>query len=261
MRKNLLVVAVSSAALLFAANAFADGGPVPEPAPPTPAPEPAPEPEPEPEPAPAYEPAPEPEYNWYTTIFAGVAFGDHEGTLNFDFGEGEAFSTSSEVPMEMGYLLGWTLGYDNLFGGDVLQFRPEVELSFRQQDVDLEEAAFDFFGIDLPEEDTEPFALSADLLTLMANLWIDFDLGGGFTPYVGGGIGIGWADIFIAESTDFAWQFGGGVNVELSPRTFLGVGYRYLGADFEEDIDLLGLASAEYEYRSHEVLANFGVRF
>lgn len=257
MRKSLLAVTVSSAALLFAAGAYADGGPVPEEAPPPLPPAPAEE----PAPAPVYEPEPAPEYNWYTTIFAGAAFGDHDGTLNFDFGEGEAFSTSSEIPMEMGYLLGWTIGYDNLFGGDSIKFRPEVELSFRQQDVDLEDTADEFFDLDLPEEDTEPFALSADLLTLMGNLWVDFDLGGGITPYVGGGVGIGWADIFIVESTDFAWQFGGGVNVELSPRTFFGIGYRYLGADFEEDINLLGLVSAEYEYRSHEVLANFGVRF
>lgn len=242
MKKSLLAVAVSSAALLFAAGAYADGGPEPEaPPPPPPAPEPA------PEPAPAYE-APAAEYNWYTTIFAGAAFGN-DLTLSAE-GEGE-----EEFPLDMGYLLGWTLGYDNLFGGDMIQFRPEVELSFRQQDVDFDEL----------EEDVDNLSMPTDVLSLMGNVWVDFDLGGGLTPYLGGGAGIGWADLPLfflhTETTDFVWQFGGGVNFDVNERVFVGVGYRYFGGDFEEDVDLEGPFTIEYEYRTHEVLANLGVRF
>jgi opacity protein-like surface antigen len=248
MKKNFLAAAVSSAALLFAAGAWADGGPVPEAPPPPPPPAPAPEPE------PVYEPAPAPEYNWYTTIFAGAVFGDLEITVREEGDPDEAF----DIPLETGYLLGWTIGYDNLFGGDTIQFRPEVELSFRQQDVDLDEA----FDGDLADLDN--ISMPTDVLSLLANLWVDFDFGGGFTPYVGGGVGIGWADLPFefahVESTDFVWQFGGGVNFDVNERVFAGIGYRYFGGNFEEDLDFIGI-SVEYEYRTHEVLANLGVRF
>ncbi|MFP4004712.1 MAG: hypothetical protein ACLFV8_13115, partial [Alphaproteobacteria bacterium] len=74
MKKNLLAVAVSSTALLFAAGAYADGSPEPEaPPPPPPAPEPA------PEPSPVYEP--EPGFSWdgfYAGLYAGYGWADVE---------------------------------------------------------------------------------------------------------------------------------------------------------------------------------------
>lgn len=228
--KIVLAAAVSSTALLLASGAYADGGP--------------------------YTEGSSADYNWYTTIFAGAAFGD-DLDLAIDFSEG---TDSESIPLNTGYLLGWTLGYDNLFGGDVIQFRPEVELSFRQQDVDLEEV----FGGEFDPGEADAFSVPTDVLSLLGNLWVDFKLGSGFTPYVGGGVGIGWADLPIfegpvhIESTDFVWQFGGGVNFDVNERVFVGVGYRYFGGDFGESVES---TSIDYEYRTHEVMGSLGVRF
>ncbi|NOT42837.1 MAG: porin family protein [Alphaproteobacteria bacterium] len=70
--------------------------------------------------------------------------------------------------------------------------------------------------------------------TVMANAWADFDLGG-IKPYIGGGIGYAFNQVNASRllngnDNDFAWQLGAGVNVALTEKWDLGVGYRYLDA-------------------------------
>jgi opacity protein-like surface antigen len=213
MKKSVLAAAVTSAALMFTSGASADG-----------------------------------EHDWYTTIFAGAAFGD-DLEVTYDFGEGpETF----DFPLQTGYLLGWTIGHDNVLGTETFRLRPEAELSFRQQDVDLDE---------IDDGIPDNLSMPADVLSLMANLWVDFAVNG-IRPYAGGGVGIGWADLPLEgihlEAADFVWQFGGGVNFDINSLIFVGIGYRYFGGDFEGTVED---DTFEYEYRTHQVLANLGVRF
>lgn len=289
MMKNVLAAAVTSAALMIASGALADGGPAPEPPPPPP--------------EPVYQPPPPPEYNWYTTVFAGVAFsGDLDSDVTLfdpiDPAFDETFGIST--PLNTGYLLGWTIGYapQELFGSSWFTIRPEVELSFRQRDVDFEEIFFpddeiidDFFDGDPFNNLSDP----ADVLSLLFNGWLDFQLFG-ISTYVGGGIGVGWSDMpttggaFIPvdgivlpvgglvlphfESTDFVWQAGGGFNFDLSDRVFIGVGYRFFSGGFDKDFSffvedvideqpvLIELPfNFDFDYDTHQVLFNLGVRF
>lgn len=269
--KHALAAAISSAALLLATGALADGGPAPEPPPPPP----------------MYEEPPPPAYRWYTTVFAGVAFGgDLNQDVDFidDFDPDDDFFFTFEEPLKTGYLLGWTIGYQSLFDTDWFSLRPEIELSFRQRDVDFEEFILDFDEIDgfAGDDVFDNFSDPADVLSLLFNLWLDFDFNG-VRPYLGGGVGVGWADMptvafFLPhfESTDFVWQVGGGFNFDINERVFVGVGYRWFNGDFEEDtrffvaseffdppviIPLEGVLTVDFEYEAHEVLFNLGVRF
>ena len=76
--------------------------------------------------------------------------------------------------------------------------------------------------------------------SVLANAWYDFNVGGGFKPYVGGGIG--WAETrakgsyrnsfatnpgFDFSNDGFAWQVGAGINFAVTPTIDVGVGYRY----------------------------------
>ena len=76
-------------------------------------------------------------------------------------------------------------------------------------------------------------------LNLMVNVWFDIDIGGGFRPYLGGGVGGGQLTldtaIQILDTTQefldssawaFAYQIGGGVGFELVAGLTLSLGYR-----------------------------------
>ena len=88
-----------------------------------------------------------------------------------------------------------------------------------------------------------------DIQTLFANFYYDFETGTAFTPYVGGGIGlalidnkgsatllwssVGWYDekykISSNDSTNFAWNIGGGVGFDLTDNLTLDLNYRFAG--------------------------------
>ena len=82
-------------------------------------------------------------------------------------------------------------------------------------------------------------SLDADVSTFtgMANLWWDIYDFGGWTPYVGGGVGFNVHDIrsrapvpdAIGNTTDttFAWQVGGGFGIDVTDNLVIDVGYRY----------------------------------
>ncbi len=76
---------------------------------------------------------------------------------------------------------------------------------------------------------------SVRTFALMANVWYDFNNMGGFTPYIGGGVG--YADnkvqnglLLNGANGGFAWQLGAGANYALSDKTSIGIGYRYMDA-------------------------------
>ena len=74
-------------------------------------------------------------------------------------------------------------------------------------------------------------------IPLNANVFLDYDTGTRFTPYVGGGLGFTRADLDIAynganlnlsdSDTSFAWHIGGGANFELTEKVSFFVDARY----------------------------------
>src|SRR5690606_36340492 len=94
---------------------------------------------------------------------------------------------------------------------------------------------------------------SISTIYLLGNVWWDFDIGGGFTPYVGGGVGAAWVmpNISLYEGGgydpfEYAWdvpslapaaQIGAGVRYDFADNMKLDLGYRgkaVLGAHFAD---------------------------
>ena len=104
----------------------------------------------------------------------------------------------------------------------------------------------------------------------MANAIIDFDNSSPFTPYVGGGVGVGFVDVNYApsattiiddSSTQFAYQVMGGVEYEISPKTSLFAGYRYRATSDAEVNASLFSAAFDVENSASVVEAGLRVRF
>jgi opacity protein-like surface antigen len=75
---------------------------------------------------------------------------------------------------------------------------------------------------------------SISTFAVMANAWIDFDLGM-VKPYVGGGVGVAFNEVSVGalltgQENQLAWQLGGGLNFDVGEKTSLGIGYRYMDA-------------------------------
>lgn len=85
--------------------------------------------------------------------------------------------------------------------------------------------------------------------SVLANGYLDFDLGGGFTPYIGAGAGYGWASVKNGPDLDgFTFAVMAGVGFEFTDSLILDVGYRFRD-----------LMDSGPDVSSHEILA--GLRF
>lgn len=165
--------------------------------------------------------------DWYVSLFAG---GVWTNDVDTDYNGGTDYSVS----FDPGYTLGIAVGthvFENLRG--------EVELSFGR--VEASSVSEDGF----PEINAQgPLSTTY----LLGNLWYELDTGSGFTPYLGGGIGAGYAtgDVTFGAASygygpggiGFAYQLGVGVTVDVADNIALDVGYRYksiLDIDFEDN--------------------------
>ncbi|MGH8553567.1 MAG: outer membrane protein [Methylococcales bacterium] len=83
-----------------------------------------------------------------------------------------------------------------------------------------------------------------DIDSVLANAYLDFDLGSVFTPYIGAGAGWGWAN----SDDGFTVALMAGVGFDLSDNLALDIGYRFREA----------MVSGS-DPMSHEILA--GLRF
>lgn len=77
---------------------------------------------------------------------------------------------------------------------------------------------------------------AANATYLLGDLWYDVDTGSRFTPYLGGGVGLGWAhvnsdavglDFAQTPAPNLAFQLGAGVRLELSDHVEIDAGYRF----------------------------------
>jgi len=124
-------------------------------------------------------------------------------------------------------------------------FRAEVALGFRgSKDIVGEPRVFTVTTPTTPTTPIiDPLHTSLQSYTLMFNLYRDLGNYGGFTPYIGAGIGASYNKLSqvyftgnpnlvnrIAGNSDlsFAWSVMAGVGYQLSERAVLDVGYRFI---------------------------------
>ena len=125
--------------------------------------------------------------------------------------------------------------------------RIEGEASYRQ--LKIEDASLESLKESVGVESGDMKALN-----LMVNVWFDIDIGGGFRPYLGGGVGGGQLTLDTATEITlgaiktpdtpqkfddrsawaFAYQVGGGVGFDLVAGLTLSLGYRLSGTTTAE---------------------------
>jgi opacity protein-like surface antigen len=166
-----------------------------------------------------------------------------------------------EIEFDGGYNLGAAFGYD--FG----MARLEVELAYREADVDSIRVDF------INSKGDGDFSATS----LMLNGYWDLETGSPIVPYFGGGIGIanvsankvkffdeGIRTRYVDDDdTVFAYQLAAGIAFALNPAMALDLGYRYFGTsdpEFDADVQLVGNnpRGFETEFNSHNV--NLGLR-
>ena len=142
------------------------------------------------------------------------------------------------------------LGYSVAVGLGWSALRMEAEASWRRTDIDSIE--FDQLNGDVLSRvnlDAIKVKGTRSTLDLMANAWYDLDVGVGFTPYFGGGVGVQYVRYDVDLSSDaanvlsvlsglsgddgdwvLAYQVGAGVGYRVMESLVVHVGYRYMGA-------------------------------
>lgn len=190
----------------------------------------------------------------YVEYIGGVNFVRDQNITGAD-ASGAGLAGSADLAT--GYVLGGALGARFLE-----HFRAELAINYNDTDVDN----FSLQG----EPSTAKGGLS--MLAIMANGYVDFDLGLGIHPYLGAGIGYAEAEFEArnrsgpgqseVSDTDgvFAWNLMAGATVPVSQAVDLSLGYRYLATqDLRLDARSAGLTRrVDSEYDAHQLL--FGLR-
>ncbi len=158
---------------------------------------------------------------WYASIFGGASFLEEFDITYSNSGTAGISETSTDA----GFIVGGAIGME--ISPNV---RAEVEVSYFENQVNG--LNYPYFPVDY---DASGHVNSVNLLV---NVWHDFNMGG-FTPYIGGGAGVGfvdaqaaWSDPFnelVGSDVGFAFQAGGGVRFGLTEMIGADVGYRFRG--------------------------------
>jgi opacity protein-like surface antigen len=164
-----------------------------------------------------------------------------------------------EIEFDNGFNVGAAFGYDYGLA------RLEVELAYRENDVD--------------RVNSEGFAFRADgdfsATSVMLNGYWDFETGSPVVPYIGGGIGfanvsannikvfdVDGVESFVDDDDSvFAYQLAAGIAFDLNPALTLDLGYRFFGTstvELDANPLLFQPAGIETEFDSHNV--NLGLR-
>lgn len=154
---------------------------------------------------------------WYGRVDAGYSVDGEIEDLGVDF------------DLEEDWMADVGVGYAMTNG-----FRLEGELAYRNNDVDI-----------IDEE--------AEVWSAMANLFYDFNRGGGFEPYVGVGLGYASIDFLGDDDENWAWQATAGVGIPINDRVTFDVGYRYF------QIPEFDVGGGDSEYTNQAV--TLGLRF
>ena len=233
----------------------------------------------------------------YFSVSGGGSFlmdSSNQGAFVGDFTTGEGTTVPAGAVLPDGTAVGWDTDFNTgwtvngALGRDFGFVRGELEVGYQSNGVNTH-TGVNAGGIDLTNEDAAVLitgqatnlgvsvgdlvaAGEGDVRTvfLMANAIIDFDNSSPFTPYVGGGVGVGFVDVNYApsattiiddSSTQFAYQVMGGVEYEVSPKTSLFAGYRYRATSDAEVNASLFSAAFDVENSASVVEAGLRVRF
>ena len=113
--------------------------------------------------------------------------------------------------------------------------------------------------------------------SMMFNAFLDLRNPSVVTPYIGGGVGVAalhlgdtygtntttGARLRLYESDNdavFAYQAGAGLEIALTPRFSLDIGYRYFGTA-KAKFDRSAFSTTEFKYESHNASVGFRVKF
>jgi len=208
--------------------------------------------------------------NFYVSVFGGANWLQDDRFVGTAVVTG-ATTTTETFTFDSKPDTGWIVG--GAVGMSLNQFmqglRVEAEVAYRQQDVGGPWAATTTTGVG-GTTITGALDYEQSSLSVMANVWYDFDVAG-VSPYIGGGIG--WAETeldgtFIDitntavlplsfDDNGFAWQLGAGVNFDIAPNMKLGVGYRYFeGPEVDVTSPIAGIVTRGVESQNHTVLVN-----
>lgn len=174
--------------------------------------------------------APRATAQWYASGSAGsTTLSDSDFTDTFTAG-----NATGEVDFDRG--LGLAAAVGHAWGN----FRAEGEISYRKNDLDqvtvdtITVAGVLFTGLGT-------FDMEGDYKSLgfMANGWYDFDTGGNWVPFIGGGLGVaklsldiesiaGIATVYDESDTVVAYQFGAGIGFKVTPTVTVNLAYRIL---------------------------------
>jgi opacity protein-like surface antigen len=149
-------------------------------------------------------------YKPYVSVFGGASL------LNsFTVGGINTYTLNPKV----GYILGAAVGVK---WNDVL--RTELELSHSVWAIDHATPTYDGASGNI------------NATYLLGNVWADLPTQSAFTPYVGGGLGVGWANAdvtigghegLINGNSSLAFQIGAGVKFAASDKVDIDIGYRF----------------------------------
>lgn len=167
---------------------------------------------------------------WSFSVFGGASWlQDVETGTTIDIGD-ESYDFDVDYSFDTGFLVGGTIGY-----AFVDFARTELEVAYANYGGG--EAVLSYadqsWSVD-PGDNLE-------ILTVMGNMWLGLNMlpvigdpltqaGGalGFSPYAGGGLGIGFVNVDDVNS-GLAWQVGAGVRWNFASNFGLDVGYRFRG--------------------------------
>lgn len=183
-----------------------------------------------------------PTFSWAASGWQGILGAGASWVVDADVTVNGVFDGTAEF--NTGYAVGGALGYmiDN--------YRFEGEMSYMASDMDT--------------YDSTPSDAEINILTFLANGYLDFDTGNPMTPYITAGIGAsrieisepGYAD---EDDTVFAYQIGAGLRYALSEMVTLDCRYLYMGSQDMEVSE--GNNTAEIEIANHSLILGLRVNF
>lgn len=204
---------------------------------------------------------------WYVSMFGGWSEPETVES-SFVYNTFPATYTSRKKHKD-GFIVGLSAGtclfIDNLRG--------EIEFAFNNQSGQSITNSNPVFG-------TFGGALNGGLetYTILGNLWYDIYTNTDFTPFVGGGVGVGIVDsslsvngiipgAFNDSETGFAFQVGAGFKYDVAPNIDLELSYRFRGiVDF--NLNQTNLVGAPFwgnlnglDLFSHNILGGITIRF
>lgn len=194
----------------------------------------------------------------YASGFIGLSAPQNTDVTGFDFFADTYFD--ERIEFDPGINIGGTIGYD--YG----IIRLEGELSYKHGEIDT---ISDKFGNYYYRNADGTLGASA----LMFNAFFDLHNPSPVTPYWGGGIGFAGmhlSDTFVPgdpvpiyledDDSVFAYQVGAGLEVSLSQRLSLDLGYRYF-ATTKARFDSNRGVDTDLKFQSHNTAIGLRVKF